>query len=233
MKTKRRMSVIICFVLLTLLVGCGNARAQVVTLNFDSVTALQFNATGYLATFGITVTNVVGVDVDIVNQGDFGAVISAPSSPNVLLQQTVGGAGGTTSYTLNFSTPLQSIDFTRAAISGAALAQWSATAFSGSTMVGSVQEGPFIPDLSGEGGATSFGSALFSITGPEITSLTISAYSFRDTLDRNLLGQITSPPLDDMVLHLEAVPEPATWAASGIASILLTIRLFRHRRSKV
>src|SRR5579862_1550261 len=78
---------------LALAAGIHSTRAQSVTLNFDSVSsdANGVDATGYLASYGITLTGVSGGPVDIFNANDLGFV-AASSPPNFLEQ--VGSTNG-------------------------------------------------------------------------------------------------------------------------------------------
>jgi len=157
-----------------------------VTLDFDSVTPNAGKGTAYLASYGITLTNITpsgpaGV-VDIVN---FSGPGSLWLNDNFLIQN---GAGAVPcSYTMNFSTPLLSISFKRFATPPNLTTEpvWSATAYVGSEPVGTVGESR---DSWGNSPARSF-----TLTGNGITSLTISANGFGTAA----LGSV---PLDDFVL---------------------------------
>lgn len=184
--------------------------ADTVVINFDSVDASGggVDATSYLATYGITLSNVsspgtvaIYSDVDV-------SYVSASSSPNFLLQQVSGAPPE--SFTMDFSTPLQSLSFTRIEnVTSNQVAEWTATAYSGSTPLSSESE-PM--------GVGSFTPATYTFTGPDITSLTISA-------DGDGVAGITSAPIDDLTLTT-SVPEPATCAVLlGLAAwALATVR---------
>src|SRR6185295_16756566 len=105
---------------------------------------------------------------------------------NNFLTQNGGGAPPC-SYTMNFSTPLQSISFERIAtpFDLSTEPQWSATAYAGLVPVGTVGESL---DTWGNSPAHSF-----TLTGNGITSLTISSNGFGFT-------GIGAVPLDNFVL---------------------------------
>lgn len=163
-------------------------------INFDSVNASGggVDATAYLASFGITLTNVtangnpVPGSVYIENDTNFygsGAVF-ASSPPNFLLQQ----AGGySESYALLFSTPLASLSFTRCAIGGNVETPiWTATAYAGSTVVDTVGVCCIDSD-------TGQPAHTYTLTGPGITSLIV----YGQPQNSAALG---SAPLDDFHL---------------------------------
>jgi hypothetical protein len=110
------------------------------------------------------------------------------------LAQSANGAVPV-SYTMDFSTPLESISFSRIATPFNLTTEpvWSATAYAGNVAVGTVGESL---DSWGNSPAKSF-----TLTGDGITSLTISANGFGFT-------GIGSVPLNDFVLT--TVPEPST-----------------------
>jgi hypothetical protein len=191
----------------------STATASVVVLDFDSVDASAgpVDATSYLASYGITLTDVSSPGtVDIFSDVAF-PYVSASSSPNFLLQQ-VGGAPAE-SFTMDFSTPLDSLSFTRVENTTPNLvAGWTATAYSGSTIVGTASE---------SFGLGSFSPATYTLDGPDITSFTISADGFGS-------AGITSATIDDFTMT--TVPEPSTYAAllGGAALGLAVVR--RKRR---
>ena len=182
----------------------GPAAADTVVINFDSVDASggAVDATSYLATYGITLTNVSNPGTVAIYSDVVVSYVSASSSPNFLLQQ-VGGAPAE-SFTMDFSTPLQSLSFTRIEnVTSNQVAEWTATAYSGSTPLSSESE-PM--------GVGSFTPATYTFNGPDITSLTISA-------DGDGVAGITSAPIDDLTLTT-AVPEPSTYTALlGVAAL--------------
>jgi|ERR1051326_1197448 hypothetical protein len=164
--------------------------AQSIRLNFDSVNAgAGLDATAYLAAYGITVTNISHAgSLHIKDDTNFygsGAVF-APSPHNFLLQE-VGGSPPGVSYTLAFNTPLQSLSFTRCAIGGnVATPIWTATAYAGSTPVGSVG----VCCIDSETGQPAH---IYTLNGPGITSLTVSGNGAN-------FAAMASAPFDDFSL---------------------------------
>lgn len=182
----------------------GTAAAGTVVIDFDSVDASAgpVDATSYLDSYGITLANVSAPGTVLIYSDVNFPYVAASSIPNFLLQQ-VGGAPPE-SFTMDFSTPLDSLSFTRIANTTPNLvAAWTATAYSGSTAVGNYSE------AMGEG---PFTSANYTFTGPDITSLTISA-------NGGGTAGITSATIDDLTL-VTSVPEPATDAVLvGVATL--------------
>ena len=177
------------------------ATADVITLNFDNIAAqnsLQsgVDATPYLALYGITLANVSPSGaVQILNPHDWGGDWIDEYS---LLQQGIGASP--CSYTMDFSTPLLSVSFTRIATPPdlETTPEWSATAYVGTEDVGSVGEGLDTWGYSSP-------AQIYTLLGNGITSLTISANGY------NFTG-IGGVPLDDFVLT--SVPEPGTFTLS-------------------
>lgn len=194
-------------------------------LNFDSVNASggPVDPTAYLAGYGITLTgnNPVFIFSDQEYYG--GGVVAASSPNNFLLQHTLGSPNGIT-YTLNFSTALTDLSFTRIQqVTPNAVAQWTATAYAGATAVGSVSEGYF----GGTEPAHTYSIADSDfLTNGGITSLTITA---------NGAGTagIPSAPIDDLTLNeVNAVPEPGSAGvvvAFGLGAVALCGRAPRRR----
>src|SRR5213592_1803286 len=86
------------------------STASPIVLNFDSVDASSgpVDATSYLASFGITLSNVTPAGTVLIFDDrwfDGGGVVAASSPHNFLLQGVAGSPNGI-SYTLNFSAPL-------------------------------------------------------------------------------------------------------------------------------
>jgi len=199
--------------LLLLGTACTAATASVVVLDFDSVDASAgpVDATSYLASYGITLVNVSSPGTVLIYSDVNFPFVSASSSPNFLLQQ-VGGAPAE-SFTMDFSTPLDSLSFTRVENTTSNLvAGWTATAYDGTTIVGTASE------LFGEG---SFSPATYTLDGPDITSLTISADGFGS-------AGITSATIDDFTMT--TVPEPAT-CAELLGVVALGLAVMRRQRS--
>jgi len=175
------------------------ADADVITLDFQSVTPNAGNGTAYLASQGISLTNVTpgasGV-VDIFNSSSMYSPGSFWVNENFLGQN--GAGAPQLSYTMNFSMPLDSISFTRIAtpFNLATDPAWTATAYAGSLAAGSVGE-------SLDSWGFSSPARTFTLTGDGITSLTVSTNGF------NFTG-IGTVPLDDFVLTTApATPTPA------------------------
>ena len=198
------------------------AKSNAFFMNFDSVNAGNgVDATSYLSSFGVTLSNVSNPgSVQIIDDSFYyGGGAVAASSPHNFLMQNVGGSPNGITYTLDFSTALASLSFTRIAIiSSSAVAQWTATAYVGSTPVGTVGENFF----SGTEGAQTF-----TLTGSGITSLTITANGF------NFAG-IPSAPLDDFTGS--EVPETGSTLAllaPSLLGLLGMARLAPFRRRKI
>ncbi len=170
-------------------------------LNFDSVpvsSGAGVDATAYLATFGITLSNVTaGPSGAVEIYSDTFITYEGASSPHNFLMQNGAGAPNGLTYTLNFSTALTSLSFVRIAqTSPNAVAQWTATAFAGVTALGSVSENFF----SGTEPAQTY--SLFAGSSSGITSLQITA-------NGGGFAGVPSLPMDDLTLN-QVVPEPST-----------------------
>ncbi len=190
------------------------AFASTIVVNFDSVDAsgAPIEASAYLASYGITLTAVSPLGTNPNNgqvaiwSDDFMPYEKASSGDNFLLQQTSGAPA--ISYTLNFSTALDSVGFTRVRnITSNLVAGWTASAYSGSIFVTSVGEGF---------GGGSFSAATYTLTGPNITSLVISANGYG-------AAGIASAMIDDLTLTSSAsVPDSAdTLGLMALAAALL------------
>ena len=191
-----------CGCIVVLVLAAPYATAGVLTLDFDSVAPNAGNGPAYLNTFGITLTNVTPSGpagaVDIRNYS------SGSEWVNENFLQQSGAGAVPCSYTMNFSTPLQSISFTRFPTPPDLTTepQWSATAYAGDVAVGTVGESL---DTWGNSPARPF-----SLTGNGITSLTVSANGSGFTA-------IGSVPLYEFVLT--TVPEPSTLALLGVGAV--------------
>jgi len=185
------------------------ATAAVLTLDFESVAPNAGNGPAYLSSYGITLSGVSPAGpsgaVDIRNNSSIYSPGSLWLNDNFLASD--GGGAPPVSYTLNFSTPLQSISFERIAtpVNLSTEPQWSATAYAGITPVGTVGEA-----LGSWGNGAP--AHLFMLSGSGITSLTVSANGFGFT-------GIGGVPLDDFVLT--QVPEPSSVALAAFGLILL------------
>jgi hypothetical protein len=177
------------------------ARADVVTVNFDALSASGGAITGapltsYLAGFGITLTESSGTSVGIYDVSNVygGGVIGATTGNNVLMQS---GTTGPASYTLSFATALLSFQFdTVSNITSNLLPAWSATAFDASNVTLSTAGNS---SLSVGGNAQTY-----LLNGPGIESVTFYG-------NAEGLAGFTNQPIDTLVLTT-AVPEPSTWA---------------------
>jgi hypothetical protein len=195
-----------------LLVGSAlSAAASVITIDFDSVAAGGgIDPTAYLASYGVTLSGVSPSDPLIYSdQAFYGTgVVDASSGNNFLLQQSAVNGG---SFTLNFATALTNLEFTRIQnLTYNLVGTWSATAYAGSTVVGSVSEpfglGPFTP-------------ATYSFSGAGITSLTVSGNGFGS-------AGISSAMIDD--IKMTSVPD----ASSTLALLGLSFSAFALMRRR-
>jgi hypothetical protein len=144
-------------ILLLVLMLAAPAGAGTITIGFDSVPVDSTgfgNPSAYLAGFGITLSYTfpvsqvaqlfVGDDRFIYDTGDpTPSVVQAPSPHNIVSQ---GGSNGPITFTLHFSTPLESFVFTRVlAFPGAPPTShpaWAAVAFDADdNEIASVSEG--------------------------------------------------------------------------------------------
>jgi hypothetical protein len=224
-----------------------SAQAVVVTVNFDALAATGTSVTGaaldaYLAGFpvAITISNVTPTGYpEVHDASDHGPLSGFPagfltaSSPPNFLSHGDGVAGGGAnaptnspiSYRLNFSTPLDSVSFTRiqqnafTSPSGSIVAAWSARALdsSGNTIF-----------TVGEPQLASFGiipAAMFTLPGPNIAALVVERTS------TNFVAGVNAVFIDDLVLQFTpSVPEPTTLAlmALGLAVVGFTRRRQVH-----
>ena len=200
------------------------ATADVITLNFDDIVPKTLaqsgvDATPYLALYGITLANVTcppgySAPVQICNW----SAISDWIDENFISQQA--GGAPPCSYTMDFSTPLLSVSFTRIATPPdlSWMPEWSATAYVGTEDGGSVG----VPYIEYVGGGTA--AQTYTLSGDGITSLTI--YD-----NGGYFTGIASAPLDHFVLT--QVPEPATFslALEALSIGFLFVLQRRRRRS--
>lgn len=201
--------------ILALVCSAPCARASQLLMNFEDATGVDsvagVDATAYLSAHGITLSNTTG---PVTIFSDLYLTYEGASSPHNFLLQNTSGAPNGISYTLNFSSPLQDIGFTRIAqVTPNLVAQWTATAYSGANVVGSVGESMF-------GGTEA--AQTYLITGTNITSLTITA-------NGGGVAGVPSAPLDDFVTTV-AVPEPTGAALLGAGTLLLVARRRRSPR---
>jgi hypothetical protein len=222
MKTKYQQLCTTLFAVIVLVLSASNpVYATVIYMNFDSVDASggDVYATSYLASFGVTLTNVIADGIaapDSVHIGSSqywygGAMCTASSLPNFLVQSAWAW---TESYTLNFSTPLQDLSFTRCAYTtwgGAATPGWTATAYIGTTAIGTVGS----PSINQDYAAPAH---TYAFSGAGITSLTIVGYP-HDSHGGGFGGAACgSAPLDDFYM---TIPEPATLTLLVLGGLML------------
>lgn len=178
-----------------------NSSAATITIDFDSVSAgTGADPTAYLASYGVTLSGVSPSNPLIYSDLAFygTGVVDASSGHNFLLQQSAVNGG---SFTLNFGTALTNLQFTRIRnLTSNLVGTWTATAYVGATVVGSVSEpyglGPFTP-------------ATYSFTGAGITSLAFSGNGYGS-------AGISSAMIDD--IRMTTVPDgAATVALLGIS----------------
>ena len=201
------------------------ANAAPITLNFDAVSVPAFgvvDATSYLATFGVTLSNVTsGGQVVVRNDGGLPNFIAPPSPPNTLsVFSSVGQIPNT--FTLNFPAPLTSLSFTRPQLltgpTGVTHPQWIATALNSlDVAVASV----------GQGLIASFADVpaqTFTLTGTDIEKLRFDSNNFA-------FASTVAVVVDDLTLN--PVPEPATLLLFGTTAAGLGLaRWIKRRRSE-
>jgi len=195
-----------------------NSAASTVTINFDSLApdSSGIDPTVYLAGYGVTLSGVspsaTSDPLVYSDQAFYGTgAVGASSGHNFLLQQAAVNGGA---FTLNFATGLTNVEFTRIRnITPNLVGTWTATAYSGALALGSVSEafglGPFT-------------SAVYSFSGSNITSLSISGNGFG-------AAGIASAMIDDLKLtSVDSVPDTGnTLALVGIS--LASLAALRRR----
>jgi hypothetical protein len=207
-------------VFLFVLAASSSLRADIV-VNFDSLPAAGLSGglsgplvTDYLASFGITLSNVTpGTAVTVYDLSGSDDVI-APSPFNIIAQ---AGSLDPISYTLNFALPQDHFSMTRAGfhpITGLALPEWQASAFdAGGNLLGTVGEpaSSIYSDVPAE---------IFTLLGPGIKSVRIAS-------DNGHFAAFGSALLDDFTLST-AVPEPS----SLVLAVLGCVAVFGHQAIK-
>ncbi len=197
------------------------------TLHFDSVSTsaapyyVDITTTNYLQQYGITlVNNTPGTTVKILCAnssynnsctGGSGAIV-APSSPNVLIQDGSNGE----SYTLQFSSPLSTLSFTRAGFNpgptGLVVAKWSATAFGAQgNALGTAGE-----ELTAY--FTTTAPKVFTLNGPGITSVTFYANGQGVAAVSLPIDDLSSPDLAPVGTSAVTVVDDVTSTQSGFAN---------------
>ena len=210
---------------LSVVTATATSQAESITLDFDSVNATAapsgVNASAYLAGYGITLSGVTGgTTVVIMNDSNLygGQPVVPASTPNVLTQM---GSNAPVSFTLNFSSLLDSFSFTRPQMlpgpSGITHPAWQAYAFAGATQIGSASAGliasfAIVP------------AATYTLNGPGISSVRF------DSQNHNFAA-FSAVLLDNMVLTgpgIGAVPEPSSILLMG--SGLVGLGLYGRRK---
>lgn len=186
----------------------GSPRAEIITLDFDSVVVSQdacVDASPYLASFGITFAPVsAGASSLICNVTGSWAT---PSSPPNMFTVAPPNTNTDVSGDLLFSTALAQLSFTRGGFSSG-IPPWDAMAYDASgNLLSSVREAHLIGQP----------AKSFTLTGPGITRVHFDAF--------NSMGTSTNfPPLDDMLM---SVPEPAALVLLGLG--LASLAALRRR----
>ena len=211
----RRYTMISKLIHAVVLVACFIAPNRVgagTVVNFDSLPASGLpeglfgpSLTNYLATFGITLSNVTpGTAVAVFDTRElFGGDRVIPTSPfNIIGQE---GSVDAISYTLNFAIPQEFFSLSRTAIhpgsTGNAYPEWSASAYDASgNLLRTVGENAFsiFTDLPAE---------TFTLDGPGITSVRIAS-------DAQEFAAFGSVLLDDFTIS--SVPEPTSIVSLGL-----------------
>jgi len=192
--------------------GCLRADTTV-DINFDSVNAGSgVDATSYLETYGIVLSNVTMMaPVEIISDQDYyGSTFVKATSENNFLMQANDSTANT--FTMTFSTELDSFSFTRIAITGqGSIAGWNATAYDGATYLESVGEYQTGFGVTGEAAVP------FTLNGPDITSVVFTA-------NGNGFTAISGAPVDNFVLKV--APEPSVYAMmlGGLAVLGFCLR---------
>jgi hypothetical protein len=208
-----------------LLSAISTSRASVLTVTFDQLDATGGTLTGstvtsYLASYGISVsgltpgTYLLVADVRNIYSGD---LVVPPSPYNIFSQ---GGSLDPVSFTLGFSTPLESFAFTRPGFHvdqfGVTHPAWQAYAFdSNGTELASASE-PLLSSFS------DVPAASYNLNGPGITSVRF------DSQNEHFAG-FGAVLLDNLVLT-SSVPEPGTLTLAGIGGLVMAAYVWRSRR---
>lgn len=204
--------------LLSLFMMPGSLRADTVDLNFDSIVlapgafSTAAAATTYLNSFGITFSS-AGATPTIYN-GD-GTAVTAVSGSNWFAGSPFVN-NSPFSYTLTFATPLDSLSFSSVNLTSfITYPTWNATAYNGLTPVATV----------GQTGGFGIPAQLFTINGPNITSITLSDFSSGQS--------VNNMPIDNLTLVTPATvtPEPSTLLLLG-TGLLALVGLVCRRNSQ-
>lgn len=191
------------------------SAADVVILDFEglgTVGSPGLDPTSYLAGYGIALSGVSPSNPMVFSdQAFYGTgVVLASSGHNFLLQQSAVHGG---SFTLNFSGAVTDFTFTRIAnLTSNSVGAWSATAYAGASVVGSVGEGF---------GVGSYSPAVYDLSGAGITSVTFTGNGFG-------FAGISGAMIDD--IKITTVPDGGS-TASLLVLALGAVVGFRRRRT--
>ncbi|MGA2749679.1 MAG: Ig-like domain-containing protein [Verrucomicrobiota bacterium] len=192
------------------------ATANVQVINFDTLDTSAGAVGGtqlsnYLAVpFGVSITNAtLGTRLEAVNGNNLsGNAIAVPSSPPNLFTQV--GLNQPVTFTLKFATPVQSIGFTRVALTagpaGISHPAWTAHAFNAAgAEVESVTE-PLLFSL------TNLPARIFQLVGTNITRVRFDS-------DSRQTASFSAVLLDDLVLDGNATTNPLSITLNPPASL--------------
>jgi MYXO-CTERM domain-containing protein len=194
------------------LAAAANAGSVAIDLNSVNTSAGPVDATALFASYGVTITDSSEATPLLIGTTANLNPWVAPDLPPNFVEANGHNSPPTLSFTLDFATPLDSISFTGLANTNYNLeAEWTATAYSGLTALGSVGQ-PF--------GLGTFSPEPFTLTGADITSLTFNEDGY------GVAGEFSA--FDNITLTTpSSVPE--TTSTCGLLAAALAA-LFAARR---
>lgn len=201
----RKLAMVVIPVALLLSTVLAQSGTAMMVVDFNSIDASGGPVTGtavatYLAGFGITMSGING-DPSIQQVATWE---NTSSSPNVF---TSNGNYPSGSVTLNFVQPVDSVSFVRVGLSGPGgqgyMGAWSATAYSGASIVGSVSEPGYWA------GEPSLLWKTFDLAGSEITSI---------KFDSTAIG--TYLQIDDLTFNPVPIPGALVLFGSGLLGLV-------------
>lgn len=191
------------------------AKAQVI-IDFDSFASTTSGSAvnTYLAGYGVTFSSTTSGISPIVESTTSSWWLGSASAPNVF---GAFGSASLFSYTLSFSSLLDSFSFTRVGTVQAWMSAWSATAYSAdNTILGTVGE----PNLIGHYNVP---GQTFTLSGPGIDHVLFTDNAF------NFAG--VNARFDDLTLTA-AVPEPEIYAMMGLGLGMMGWAARRRKRKE-